>query len=124
MLKKSLLLILGCTVMSAASAGDWVHVNSRNGYYGNINHAYVSPSSVDGNGTVKVMEVIENGPRHGNYVQYRMQADCSDGTVRVVTNIQWFNAEQNFLDEKTPSNIGWHNADGEKDAAVWNYICK
>ncbi len=100
--------------MSSAIAGNWKHVNSRNGYYGNINHTYVSPRSLDSDGNIKVMEVIENGPRHGDYAQYMMQVDCSDGTVAVTSDIQWFDAEQNFLDAKTPSKLGWHEATGEK----------
>ena len=122
-MKKILILVLGCMVMTTASAGDWIHVNTRQGNYGNINHAYVSPSSLDSNNSIKVMEVIEGGLRHGNYYQYRMQVDCSDGTVRMVSNVQQFDANQNFLGENVPSNPGWYTATGQKDPSVWNYVC-
>lgn len=122
-MKKILILVLGCMVMTTASAGDWIHVNTRQGNYGNINHSYVSPSSQNGN-TIKVMEVIENGPRHGNYAQYIMQIDCSDGTVLVASDIDWYDANQNFLESRSPSNPGWHSTANQKDVAVWNYMCR
>lgn len=123
-MRKILVATLGLIAMSSAIAGGWEHVNSRHGYYGNTNHTYVSPRSMDNNGNIKVMEVIENGPRHGNYAMYMMRADCSDGTVIVTSNIEWFDAEQNFLEERTPSKTGWRKATGEKDVAVWNYVCR
>lgn len=109
--------------MATATAGNWVHVNSRSGHYGNVDHTYVSPNSRDGN-SIKVMEVIENGPRHGNYAQYMMEIDCSDGTVTVASDIEWYDANQNFLESRYPSNPNWHSAANAKDIAVWNYICR
>ncbi len=51
------------------SSNNWIHVNTRNGYYGNVNHAYVLPSSLGSDNSIKVKEVIENGPRDGHYAQ-------------------------------------------------------
>lgn len=122
-MKRILFLALGCVAMASATAGDWVHINSRKGSYGNINHAYVSPSSLNNN-KVKVMEQIEGGYRHGSHYKYWMEADCSDGTIRMVSNVQQFDAYNNFIGENPPSNPGWYPATGQKDPAVWRYICE
>ena len=114
----------GSAVYASSPSSNWIHVNTRNGYYGNVNHAYVLPSSLSSDNSIKVKEVIENGPRDGHYAQYTMQVDCSDHTVRVISNIEWFNSSGYFLEERTPSKSGWHPATGQKDPAIWNYVCR
>lgn len=104
---------------------DWVHINTRQGNYGNTNYAYVSPSSLDkANNSIEVQEIIEGGARNGQSARYRMEADCSTGMVRTVSNIRWFDTNNNLAGENPPSNPNWHKATGQKDPAVWNYLCR
>ncbi len=105
------------------ASNDWVHVNSRRGNYGNINHAYVLPSSFNNN-KIQVKEVIEGGQRNGSHYTYWMEASCSDGMIRMSSNVQQFGANNRFIGENPPSSPGWYKATGQKDPAVWNYICR
>ncbi|MBR7070438.1 MAG: hypothetical protein IKI30_08365 [Oxalobacter sp.] len=108
---------------ASGTSNDWVHVNSRQGNYGNTNHAYVLPSTLSNN-KIQVKEVIEGGQRNGNHYTYWMEANCSDGMIRMASNVQHFDANNNFKGENPPSSPGWYKATGQKDPAVWHYICQ
>lgn len=110
-------------VSASGSPNGWVHVNSRQGNYGNINHAYVLASSLNNN-KIQVKEVIEGGQRNGSHYTYWMEASCSDGMIRMASNVQQFGANNRFIGENPPSSPGWYRATGQKDPAVWNYICR
>lgn len=105
------------------TSDGWIHVNTRQGNYGNTNHAYVLPSSLSNN-RIQVKEMIEGGQRNGSHYIYWMEVSCSNGMIRMASNVQQFDANNNFKGEKPPSSLGWYKATGQKDPAVWNYICR
>lgn len=122
MRKKLTTVLLSAVVAGQALAADWQHINTRPNAYGVANYTYVDSTSINGT-TLRVMEIIKGGIHHGEYVQYIVQTDCSDYTMRTVSNLQWYDSSGNYLRETRPGKPDWQSPKSSKDKAVWMYMC-